>query len=286
MRRYKALLIPRRGFNGQSTTLEQYNRILGYLSEWLEEQRLTVGKMTAEHWDQFVEHRGWAYKAERVGLSATRYWLRNCRNQNPLQKLCARVFGDHPLFDVEWPEGERKPQRTLKISQRDEVIEAAGTTQNPERDTALIRLLWDCAGRKFELSELLWEHVDLEERTLNLLTKAEDLKPRQWEAKHFFPETAEALRIWQEMSSTKTVFGLSREGISSVLKRLSKIVGYPVSSHDFRRGLISYYAENGVSDTLGMLQTGIKTHAVYAQYGAGARLKALDDQIWGGDETL
>ena len=287
MRRYRTLFIPERGFKGQiNTTWKQYNRHLGYLSQWLEDQGLTIKKMTAEHWDQFIEYRGWGYKTERLMLSAIRYWLRYTRKQNRLQKLWAKVLGDHPLFKVEWPQGERKPQRTLTISQRDQLLEVAKTLRNPERDTALIRLLWDVWGRKFEIADALWENVDVDNRFINLLTKAEDLKPRQWELKRFFPETEKALREWKKLAPVgDTVFGLEDSGITMLFRRLSAKVGFRVSTHDFRRGIISHMTENRVSDTLGMQQTGTKTHRIYARYGEGARLKALDDQIWKSNES-
>ncbi len=263
----RALFISERGFKGQATTLEAYNRDLGYLGDWLQENRLTIKQMTVANWDQFIDFRGWGYKAQRRALSAARYWLRK------------RGSTDSPLFSVEWPQGVRKPQRTLKLSQRDKLLEAR--TQNPERDTALIRLLWDVGGRKFEIASALWENVDLEERSIYLLTKAEDLKPRQWELKRFSLETAEALEEWRlKCHAGVAIFGLSREGISSVFKRLSVKVGFKVSPHDFRRGIGAYMAENGVSDRLAMMQLGIKSPTVWQNYSAGAELKALDGQIW------
>jgi len=264
----RALFISEKEWRGQETAREIYNRFLGYLGEWLISQGLTIEKMTVEHWQDFVDFRGWAYKAQRLGLSASRYWLRQ-----------AGLTG-HPLFSVAWPEGIRKPQRTLKLSQRERLLEAASTTRSPKRDTAMIRLLWDVGGRKFEIADALWDKADLEDHTIWLLTKAEDLKPRQWELKRFSPETADALGEWAHTGTTGTIFGLQRSGITMVLRRLSAKTGFKASPHDFRRGLISYMSESGVSDTLGMQQTGIKTHSIYAQYGQGARLKALDGQIW------
>ena len=263
----RALFISQNEWRGQETTREIYNRFLGYLEGWLNSQGLTIEKMTRSNWEQFIDFRGWAYKAQRLGLSAARYWLR----QNV-------KHGSHPLFTVDWPQGVRKPQRTLKLSQRNKLLEVASTTRNPKRDTAIIRLLWDVGGRKFEIADALWDKTDLEDHTIWLLTKAEDLKPRQWELKRFSPETAEALGEWREKCDTRCVFGL--KGITMVLRRLSAQAGFKVSPHDFRRGLISYMSESGVSDILGMQQTGIKTHSIYAQYGQGARLKALDGQIW------
>jgi len=263
----RALFVSKQEWRGQETSCETYNRVLGYLEIWLNSQRLTIEEMTESHWHQFIDFREWGYKAQRLGLSAARFWLRS------------RDHGDHPLFNVKWPEGVRKPQRTLKLSQRDILLEAAKHTQNPKRDTALIRLLWDVGGRKFELTEALWEMVD--GRFITLLTKAEDLKPRQWETKRFSPETADALSEWRaEVGHRPSIFGLSYAGISSVFKRLSKTVGFPVSPHDFRRGIGTYMAENGVSDRLAMMQLGIKSPSVWQNYSAGARLQALDGKIW------
>lgn len=264
-----ALFVSKEGFKGQETTRELYNRHNGYLEDWMDSQGITIDQMTVSRWDEFIDFRGWGYKAQRLGLSSARYWLREIAHDL-----------DHPIWDVPRPRGVRRPQRTLKLSQRDKLLEVAQNTRNPLRDTALIRLLWDVGGRKFEIASATWENVDLDERTIYLLTKAEDLKPRQFELKRFSPETAEALTELKPVGADR-IFGLKKSGITMLFRRLSVKVGFPVSSHDFRRGLISHMNERGVSDALGMQQTGIKTHRVYARYGAGARLKALDGQIWG-----
>ncbi len=185
------------------------------------------------------------------------------------------------MFDVEKPTGERKPQRSLKPSQRNVLLAIVAGGRNPEREFALIRLMWDTGARTFEIANALWEHVDLEERTISLETKAARKKPRKWEVKRFSPATAEALMEWQEVSPIgETIFGLSRDGIYSLFKRLSKKAGFCVSPHDFRRGLVAHMKEKHIADSLGMQQTGIRTHSIYDQYGQAARLRALDGQLW------
>ena len=271
----QALFISKRGFKGQSTTLEAYNRDLGYLGDWLEKKGLKIFEMTDDHWPEYVEYRNrgdhsFQYKAQRRALSGARRWLRE------IAKITT-----HPIFDVEWPQGVRKPQRTLKLSQRDKLLEEAKNTQKPERNTALIRALWDLGGREFEIADALWENVDLETRMIWLLTKAEDLKPRQWEQKRFGPRTAAALVLWQaQCDGDARIFGLTNNGISSVFKRFSVKVGFKVSPHDFRRGIGTYMAENGVSDRLAMKQLGLKHHGTYQRYSEAADLKALDGVIW------
>lgn len=268
----RVLFIP--DFAGEETTRECYNRDLGYLEDWLNREGLTIDDVAAADWRRFIRFRAWGYKAERRALSAARCWLR--------QNLNGRS-SDHPLFSVPWPEGQRKPQRRLKPAQRDALLAACDDTHDPLRNRALILLLWDTGVRKAELARAQWQHLDLDDRTLYLQTKAESGRGRQWELKRFSPATARALADWrQERTADPRIFALTREGISSLLKRLSAKVGFPVSAHDFRRGIGCYMAEQLIPDRIVMKQLGIKTHSVYQRYTELASLKALD-ALWGAE---
>lgn len=275
--------LPKAGWKGQLTTYDAYNVDLAFLEDFLKDRGLTLPGMTENHWHEYVEYRkqgpklSFGYSAHGRALSAARRYLAHIGIPR----------GEHPIWDVEWPQGSRKIPRTLRESQKDKLLEVVKAMRHPLRDRALIELMWDIGGRRFELAEALWENIDLGQRTIWLLTKSDgrvgnQWRPREWELKRFGPKTAEALKEWKAMQGPgePRILGLKKNGISSLFKRLSKKAGFKVSPHDFRRGLISRMKEKHVSDSLGMQLVGIKTHSIYDEYGAGARLQALDGILW------
>lgn len=271
--------LPMAGWKGQLTTYDAYNVDLEFLEGFLKDRGLTLPDMKATHWDEYVEHRkqgpkrSFGFSAQGRALSAGRRYLRHIGIE------------EHPLFEIEWPTGPRAPQRNVTKAQRDKLLAWAANTHKPERNQALIHLIWCIGGRRFEIADALWEHVDLEERSIWLLTKADDLKPRDWELKAYSHTATRALRQWKEIAPKDSkIFGLGPEGISSLWKRASAKVDFKVSSHDFRRGLGKFMADNGVSDTVGMQQMGLKNHSNYQNYTAGAEPKRVLDGIWGEDE--
>lgn len=276
-----AFKLPKAGWKGQETTYTAYNVDLEFLEGFLNDRGIRLEEMTVAHWHEYVEYRkqgpkkSFGYSAQGRALSAVRRHLK----QIGLPK------GEHPLWKVEWPSGPRAPQRNVTEPQKDKLLEWAEGTHKPERNKALIHLISNVGGRRFEIADALWERMDLEERDVWLLTKADDLKPRDWEMKGFSPAAARALRKWKEIApQDPRIFGLTKEGISSLWKRASAKVGFKVSSHDFRRGLGKWMADNGVSDTVGMQHMGLKTHSNYRNYTAGAEPKRVLDGIWGEDE--
>ncbi len=267
--RKAALSISATEFREERTSLEGYNRDLGYLSEWLEQQDLKIENMTADHWQEFIEARGWAYKSERRALSAVRYYLRQTLNGK---------HKEHALYSVPWPKGVRKLQRRVTLKQRDELLQACDDGRDPERDWALVHLFFDTGIRNSELARAEWEYLDLSRCRLRVPTKAKACRGRQWETKTFGPATAKALREWESCAGAQpTIFGLSIDGVSSVIDRLEARVGFKVSPHDFRRGRGARFAEKHVSDRLAMKALGIKSPAVWQRYSEDAELDALDE---------
>lgn len=267
--------LPKAGWEGSERTREGYNIDLEALAKFLNMRGILLEDMTEQNWNEFVLWRkqgpkkSFEFSAQNRALSAGIRYLRYLGIE------------DHPLFGVEKPTGARKPQRTLKLSQFNVLLGIVAGDRNPERDAALIRLMWWTGARSFEIANALWEHVDLEERTISLETKASRMQPREWETKRFSPATRDALSEWREISPHREyIFGLSRNGIYSFFKRLSRKAGFRVSPHDLRRGLVAHMKEKHIADSLGMQQTGIRTHSIYDQYGQAARLQALDGKLW------
>jgi len=276
-----AFKLPKAGWKGSPYTLEGYNFDLAYLDKFLRKIGKWFWEMTEVHWDEHVEWRkngprkSFEFSAQKRALSAGRKMAENWG------------FEDHPLFDVDWPTGSRKPPRSMNAKKFVKLLAWALGTHKPERNTGLLHLIRCVGGRRFEIADALWEMVDFDERSVWLLTKAEDLKPREWEKKFFSFTAANALLEWRVLSdpSDPRIFGLKKNGVSSLFKRASDKVGFRVSAHDFRRGLGKFMAENGVADRVGMAQMGLKSHRIYMDYTEGADTKFVLDDIWGDSDV-
>lgn len=281
----RTLFITEEEWGGQPTSRQTYNFDLRVINRELKKKNKTVFDMQLRDWNRIVKEKMWAYKTTRRKISAVRTFLR------------LRGVTDHFMFDIERPLGTRKDPRRLKPHQRDKALEA--TYQQREilgiRNRAIIWTFWDLGIRKFELCDALNADLDLnsEEPFLQLLTKASTTRngkylPRAYELKVFIhDEAVEAVKAWLAVRDqladpeTKTIFvsqiggqPMSRHGITYLFRYLSKLVGFPISAHDFRRGTGTHAIESGVPDRLVMKQLGIKTHAIFQQYTARARLTA------------
>ena len=275
-------------WEGEPTSLTGYNYDNGYLETWLDMQEMTIEQMTDKHWPQYVAYRNrdshsFQFKAQRHGLSSIRAYLER------------QGMAEHPLWKVPWPKGSRNPQRTLKVWQRDAILAACGEKRPVmrARDRALTWLLWDTSIRKFEVAGALLDHLDIDPRvrTLELLTKANDLQGRHFEKKKFWGDCLEAMTEWlairgelanptcRNIFVSQTGNALTPDGVGCIFKRLSKVLGWPVSCHDFRRGGGTYRAER-VSGRLNMVQMGIINPGTYRDYTVDVDLNALDNTFW------
>jgi len=281
----RTLFITEEEWAGQETSRTTYNFDLRVINRELKKQNKTIFEMQPIDWNRIVQEREWTYKTTRRKISAVRTFLR------------LRAVTEHFMFDLERPEGTRKDPRRLKPRQRDKVLDA--TYQLREilgiRNRAIIWTLWDTGIRKFELCGALLADLDLDpdEPHLQLLTKAATGRngkylPRAYELKVFIhDEAVEAMKTWLDVRDqladpdAKTIFvsqiggrPMTTAGITYLFSYLSKLVGFKVSAHDFRRGTGTDAAERGIGDRLIMKQLGIRTHAVFQQYTARARLSA------------
>ena len=281
----RTLFITEEEWAGQETSRTTYNFDLRVINRQLKKRGRTIFEMQPNDWKQIVKEKKWTYKTTRRKISAVRTFLR------------LRGVKEHFMFDLERPEGTRKDPRRLEPRQRDKALEV--TYQQREilgiRNRAIIWMFWDLGIRKFELCDALLADLDLdsEEPHLQLLTKAATGRngkylPRAYELKVFIhDEAVEAMNAWLAVRDqladpeTKTIFvsqiggqQMTTAGITYILCYLGKLAGFPLSSHDFRRGTATHAIESGVPDRLVMKQLGIKTHAVFQQYTARAKLTA------------
>lgn len=281
----RTLFITEEEWAGQETSRTTYNFDLRVINRELKKRGRTIFDMRPKDWMRIVKGKKWTYMTQRRKISAVRTFLR------------LRGITEHFMFDLEWPNGTRKDPRRLKPWQRDKALQA--TNQQREflgiRNRAIIWMFWDLGIRKFELCGALLADLDLDpqEPSLQLLTKAPTSRngrylPRQYELKVFIHDEAiEAMNAWLAVRdqladpTVKTIFvsqiggqPISRHGITYLFRYLSKLTGFPISAHDFRRGTGTHASEEGVPDRIVMKQLGLRTHKVFQQYTARARLSA------------
>lgn len=247
---------------GQNTTKMAYQWHLDFIAKEL------PWPFTMDEYVKVIQR--WGNAMQRVNLAALKAYLR-------WKGL------DHPVLALIIPRDESPPSRTLKESQKDELLSLCPNTRMGKRNKAIICMLWDTCVRRSELAGAELRRLDMNNRTITLRTKATRGKPRGWETKKFSRETRRALDDWLVVHNTacRTIFNLTGDGIASMFKRLSKKAGFRVSPHDFRRGGITNAVEAGVPDRLVMHQAGLKTHSVFQRYSASASLKAYGKLMWG-----
>jgi site-specific recombinase XerD len=120
------------------------------------------------------------------------------------------------------------------------------------QDRAILSTLIDSGGRLAEVSKIDVEDILWEKRAVKAISKGGE--------EVFMPlsKASEILiKAWlEEAHITKgKVWGLSKAGIVSMLRRLEKVSGVKCNAHTFRRGFASILRRNGV-DTLDIMKLG------------------------------
>ena len=156
----------------------------------------------------------------------------------------------NPWSDIDIP---RVPVPLLNAPSPDNVRELFDYLDNhypPDmalRNKAIIAIFMESGLRLFELSAIKVEDIDWQERTIRVWGKGRK------EGKAPFGQVSEALlRKW--LSEYKPVqgdniWGVGRDGIQVMLKRLKSATGIPCNAHSFRRAFACVLRKAGV-DTM------------------------------------
>lgn len=113
------------------------------------------------------------------------------------------------------------------------------------RNAAIISLFTESGLRLSELAGIKPEHINWASRTLRVMGKGRK------EAYATFGELTEKyLKVWLEQYKPNgNIWGLSGDGIASMLKRLEASTGLPCNPHTFRRTFACLLRKSGV-DTM------------------------------------
>lgn len=263
-----------------SQTQATYGRYLGYVNDWLATESLDLQDLTPAAFGRFLE--------------ARRNWSSERTHKSCLDAVKAYLnahYPDHPLLELSIKPSPPPPGRKMTEEKLKVILASLPDSRAGVQYRAQVLVLWDTWIRVAELVRVRLEHLDLEQRQFDVLTKGSN-----WEPKRFSDGTAEALEGWLKLRrrlahpdcptlfcSTVTGLPFTRDGQRANFYRLSEKAGVKFSAHDFRRGGPSHAAENGMPDRLGMAQGGWKDHKQYQHYTRGVDLKAVDKWLPGND---
>ncbi|NLL36746.1 MAG: tyrosine-type recombinase/integrase [Fretibacterium sp.] len=110
---------------------------------------------------------GWGFTKSTISrkLSSLRGFFAHLKKRGALQ--------EDPTRTLRGPSAPKRLPRALSEEAVERLIQAAEKGENPDRDRAVMELLYGCALRISELADLRWENVDMEERWLLVLGKGD-----------------------------------------------------------------------------------------------------------------
>jgi site-specific recombinase XerD len=161
----------------------------------------------------------------------------------------------NPWSDIDIP---RVPVPLLKAPSPENVkelfayLDSHYTPELALRNKAIIAVFVESGLRLFELSSIKTEHISWSERTIRVWGKG------RREGKSPFGKTSEALlKEWlsQYNPNGGNIWGINRDGIQVMLKRLHQATGITCNPHSFRRAFASILLKSG-TDSLDIKRLG------------------------------
>ena len=156
---------------------------------------------------------------------------------------------DNPIRFVKAP---KVPKRKMP-AQNNETVEILLTLADNTRDKAIISTLIDSSGRRSEIANIYEDDILWDKHAIKAIAKGdkEILMPMG-------SHTEDLLRKWlseHHPNKDSNIWGISENGMVSMLRRLEKRSGIKCNAHTFRRGFASIQRRNGV-DTLDIKDLG------------------------------
>jgi len=192
----------------------------------------------------FVHRESWGNSMQYVALNACKAFIKWSLGHS------------HPALSARLKRVQPKPQRSLNSVQVLDLLASFDTyTPIGARDQCLVAVAIDTGLRVSELARIQLANVDIEHRTILVITKG-----GQWQYAVYSPETAAILDRW--LSYRKPADGcnslfislqknkrrgkpLTKCGIQTLFKRWGQSLGFKLSPHDARRGFATISTTNG-----------------------------------------
>ena len=226
-------------------TKRRYRYCLNILRSYLAEQGLALKTMGLHDFMVYVDGHDWHSNTARLHCSAARAFVR-------------WKYGEgHPLLGLNLPREDSRPGRVLNKERLNEILATFDTTTGKGwRDLSLISLMVETGVRASEICALTLDHLDLKRCRMVVLAKGQ-----RWQQKIFSRDTASTVDMWlvwrgeYAKPGVDQVFvavggntpgeGLTRFGLASVFRYLSRKLGYKISPHDMRRTFATLMTEAG-----------------------------------------
>jgi len=152
---------------------------------------------------------------------------------------------------IRWIKPPKVPAKIMP-AQTTESVEALLSHVGSLRDMAIISTLIDSGGRLKEVSDIRECDILWDKHTIKTTAKGgrEVLMP-------FSSATEKLIRQWltEHHPNGGLIWGINKNGIVSMLRRLERASGIKCNAHTFRRGFASILRRNGV-DSLDIMQLG------------------------------
>lgn len=286
--------------HGGKSTRELYARQLGYVVDWMREERAITDpeQVTKRDLEAYLGWRSESISA-RTGKpisSATVAgefrclrvffgWLAEQLVDDPDDAVAVRAR--NPMARIPEPKGAPKRTEILSDDQLRALVDACkGRDFNAVRDMAIIRVLLDCGLRRSELVGMKLHDVDLDAQTILVLGKGQ--KER---LVAFGTKTSEALRTYLRyrrrhrdarleelwLVGKPHRGALEGSGVAQLLRRRAAKAGVPnVHPHKLRHGAYDAFLDAGGDGTAAMALMGWSSRAMLDHYAASnAERRAL-----------
>lgn len=268
--------------NKARTTIEVYLYGPIQCADWLRANDHTddVRQLTPALIRQWLRHLGETQsehtaRSRYVGLKS---FIRWCLAEGELDA--------DPMANISQPAVHETPPPVLTPdNMRALLADCEGKDFVDLRDKALVLMFIDTGCRLSELTTLLEKHLDLRERTANVVGKGS-----RHRVVAFSPTTARALdrylrakrrqpygdREWLWISSTGKG-RLTRSGVYQMLRRRGRRLGIRLHPHQFRHAFADAWLAAGGGETDLMELTGWKSRQMVGRYAAANRAKRAID---------
>jgi len=154
---------------------------------------------------------------------------------------------DNPIRIVDIPKREKRIMPSINEEQVEQLVSAVDNL----RDECIIRLLFDSGMRLSELTNIQRSDIDWDTLTITIIGKGNKQRRAP-----FTEETARLLKIYLgDNHCSSNIWGLTKYGIETMLRKLSLETGIKCNPHTFRRGFACNLHHKGLS-TLDIMHPG------------------------------
>lgn len=219
---------------------------------------------------EFINKPGWGNAQQNVAIFCA-------------QKFLKWRYGIlHPALSAKIQHIKAQPRRVLNKAQALQLLASFDPyTAAGSRNLGIIAFGLDTGFRRRELIKMQLANVDFYTNTASTLCKG-----GQWGYGAFSPETAAILQAWLPYRkpadgvgnlfvSLKSGKELSGSGMACLFKRLTKALGFKISTHDLRSSMATLTAIYGASSRAGQIAGRWKTQEEYEHYTATLQLDII-----------